>query len=268
VAQEVRSVPASLAPVVERLFDDAGLFPPAAHAMGDALARHQRARTGPHRRLVGPFLCPVARLDELDACVAGGSPRPPELGVIASAGEATARRRQVLRPGVIQLEAPLGLALPDDAARLVRYVELPGRGDADAAVEEIAKAGARVKVRCGGATPDAVPSSRRLAEVVAACARLRVPFKATAGLHHPFRIRPDDGSGPGQHGFLNLLAAASAALVGEGVEGLTALLDTGAEKGDEVVARIDRSSRSLVASVGTCSIDEPVGHLVELGLLT
>lgn len=256
-------MPASLAPVVERLFDDAGLFPPAAHAMGDALARHERARTGPHGRLVGPFLCPVARLPELDACVAGGSPRPPELGVLAGAGEAPWRRRAMLRPGVVQLEAPLHLPVPDDAARLVRYVELPPRGDADAQVEEIAKAGARVKVRCGGLTPDAVPSARRLAEIVHACARLRVPFKATAGLHHPFR-----GDVPGQHGFLNLLAAASASLVGEGVEGLAALLDTGADKGDQVVVRIDRSSRSLVASIGTCSIDEPVGYLVELGLLT
>ena len=264
-------MPASLAPVVERLFDDAGLFPPAAHAMGDALARHHRARTGPHGRLVGPFLCPVARLDELEACVAGGSPRPPELGVIATAGEAPWRRRAMLRPGVVQLEAPLHLPVPDDAARLVRYVELPGRGDADAQVEEIAKAGARVKVRCGGATPDAVPSPRRLAQVVAACARLRVPFKATAGLHNPFCIQPNgkDGPGrPGQHGFLNLLAAASAALVGEGVDGLTELLGTPADKGDQVIVRIDRSSRSLVASIGTCSIDEPVGHLVELGLLS
>lgn len=260
-------MPASLAPVVERLFDDAGLFPPAAHAMGDALARHERARTGPHGRLVGPFLCPVARLPELEACVAGGSPRPPELGILAAAGEAPWRRRAMLRPGVVQLEAPLHLPVPDDAARLVRYVELPARGDADAQVEEIAKAGARVKVRCGGLTPDAVPSARRLAEIVHACARLRVPFKATAGLHHPFRTWSEDGL-PGQHGFLNLLAAASAALVGEGVEGLTALLDTRADKADQVVVRIDRSSRSLVASIGTCSIDEPVGYLVELGLLT
>ncbi|HEY8545178.1 MAG TPA: hypothetical protein VIL36_09025, partial [Acidimicrobiales bacterium] len=242
-------MPASLAPVVERLFDDAGLFPPAAHTMGDALVRHHRARTGPHARLVGPFLCPVARLDELEACVAGGAPRPPELGVIAGPGEAPGRRRAMLRPGVVQLEAPLDLPVPDDAARLVRYVELPPRGDADAQVEEIAKAGARVKVRCGGLTPDAVPPARRLAEVVAACARLRVPFKATAGLHHAFRA-------PGRHGFLNLLAAASAALIGEGVEGLTELLETGADKAEQVRVRIDRSSRSLVAAIGTCSIDE------------
>lgn len=258
-------MPANLVPVVERLFDDAGLFPPAAHAMGDALVLHERARTGPHGRLVGPFLCPIARLDELEACVAGGSPRPPELSLVAYQGEAPWRRRLTLRPGVVQIEAPLGQALPEDAARLLRYVELPGRGDVERAVEEIARANARVKVRCGGQMPDSVPSSRRLAEVLTACAGRRVPLKATAGLHHPFRhVEP---GGVGQHGFLNLLAAASAASAGESVAALVDLLDTEEEKGDQVVMRIDRSSRSLVASIGTCSVDEPVAHLRRLGLL-
>jgi len=257
-------VPATLLPVVERLFDDAGLFPPAAHAMADALVLHERARTGPHGRLVGPFLCPVARLPEMDAVVAGGAPRPPELSLVASPGE-TPWRRLTLRPGVVQIEAPLELALPEDAARLVRYVELSPRGDIEKDVERIARAHARVKVRCGGLTPDAVPSSRRLAEVLAACARARVPLKATAGLHHPFRHEGPNGQP--QHGFLNLLAAGSAAAVGEGVDTLVELLETEEEKGDQVIVRIDRSSRSLVASIGTCSIDEPVDALRKLGLL-
>lgn len=260
-------MPAPLLPVVERLFDDAGLFPPAAHAMGDALVLHERARTGPYGRLVGPFLCPAARLDEMDASVAGGAPRPPELGLVVYAG-APSWHRISLRPGVVQIEAPLGTTLPDDAARLLRYVELPARGDVDKAVEEIARAQARVKVRCGGLTPDMVPSSQRLAEVLVACAKRRVPLKATAGLHHPFRQAADDG-GPGQHGFLNLLAAASAAVTGEPIEWMVELLDipAGADATDEVLRRVDRSSRSLVASIGTCSIDEPVEDLQALRLL-
>lgn len=259
-------MPASLVPVVERLFDDAGLFPPAAHTMGDALARHERARTGPNGRLVGPFLCPVARLGELEASVAGGSPRPPEISLVAYADEPAWRRRFRLRPGIVQLEAPLELALSDEAARLARYVELPARGEVDAAVEEIVKAGARVKVRCGGAVPGSVPPARRLAEVLAACARHRVPMKATAGLHHPFRVRPG-GATPERHGFLNLLAAAAVAQLGAGVDALTELLDAEVDQRDQVVVRIDRSARQLLASIGTCSIDEPVDHLRQLGLL-
>lgn len=260
-------MPAPLLPVVERLFDDAGLFPPAAHAMGDALVLHEQARTGPFGRLVGPFLCPVARLDEMDACIAGGSPRPPELSLVVYPGEPP-WRRITLRPGVVQVEAPLGASLPEDVARVLRYVELPARGDIDRAIDEIARAHARVKVRCGGLLPDAVPSSRRLADVLVACAKRRIPLKATAGLHHPFRQTADTG-GPGQHGFLNLLAAASAALAEEPIEWIVELLDipADAEAKDEVIRRVDRSSRSLVASIGTCSIDEPVEALQALRLL-
>jgi hypothetical protein len=258
-------VPTSLLPVIERLFDDAGLFPPASHSMADALSGHERARAGPYGSLVGPFLCPAARLQELDACVAGGSPRPPELALVLSAGE-PAWRRVTLRPGTVQVEAPLGVALPRDAERLVRYAELPARGDVEVAVEAVARAQARVKVRCGGLTADAVPSSERLAEVLYACARRRLPLKATAGLHHPFRETAATG-GREQHGFLNLLAAASAAVAGDSVEDLVALLDLQQGDAERIVLRLDRTSRSLVASIGTCSIDEPVEDLKAAGLL-
>lgn len=259
-------MPASLLPVVERLFDDAGLFPPAAHAMADALGLHERARTGAHGRLVGPFLCPVARVAELDACVAGGAPRPPELSLVAYPGESP-WRRLALRPGVVQIEGPLDLVLPEDAQRVVRYVELPGRGPVEAAVDDVVRVRARVKVRCGGLTPDAVPSTRRLAEVLAACAARRVALKATAGLHHAFYRAPTQPGGAPQHGFLNLLAAGSAAALGESVEGLVDLLETEADDRDKVVVRIDRAARTLIASIGTCSIYEPVGELQALGLL-
>jgi len=258
-------VPTSLLPVIERLFDDAGLFPPAAHSMADALVLHHQSRTGPYGSLVGPFLCPAARLDELDACVAGGSPRPLELGVVF--GGEPRWGRVTMRPGTVQVEAPIGVALPKDAERLLRYAELPARGDVEPAVDVVARAQARVKVRCGGLTADAVPSSHRLAEVLHACARRRLPLKATAGLHHPFRETAATG-GREQHGFLNLLAAASAAVAGDDVDGLVELLDLQSADADRLLMRLDRTSRSLVASIGTCSIDEPVEDLKAFGLLT
>ena len=52
------------------LFDDAGLFPPAKLPMAEALTAHERASSGPHSRVVGPFLCPATRLAELDVVVA------------------------------------------------------------------------------------------------------------------------------------------------------------------------------------------------------
>ncbi len=43
------------------------------------------------------------------------------------------------------------------------------------------------KIRCGGATPDAYPSVEEISDAIAICAHLGVPYKATAGLHHPVR---------------------------------------------------------------------------------
>jgi hypothetical protein len=258
-------LPTSLLPVLSQLFDDAGLFPPARRPMADALEAHRAARNGPHRALVGPFVCPLARLEELDACVAAGVPAPSQLSLVVYQGE-TQPRRAFLRAGVVQVEAPLGTTLVSEALRVRRYFELPASGDVEAAVDEVAAQRGHVKVRCGGLLPDMVPSPRRLAEVLVACAHRRVPLKATAGLHHPFRHHPADFGGP-QHGFLNLLAAAAAATAGDDVDALEKLLQVEETGRGEVVDRIDRHARDLVASIGTCSIDEPVDDLRKLGLL-
>ncbi|HJX44708.1 MAG TPA: hypothetical protein VJ352_13620, partial [Geodermatophilus sp.] len=55
------------------LFDDAALFPPGDAPMGVAVPAHRelRARLGD---LVGPFVVPAARLDELGAHLPDGEP--------------------------------------------------------------------------------------------------------------------------------------------------------------------------------------------------
>src|SRR5687767_12106168 len=55
--------------LLERLIDDAGLFPPARKPMERAVADHRAARGGPHAWMLGRFLCPAARLGELAAAM-------------------------------------------------------------------------------------------------------------------------------------------------------------------------------------------------------
>ena len=52
-------------------------------------------------------------------------------------------------------------------------------------------------MRCGGAE---VPTADALGRFLSACRAAGVPFKATAGLHHPLAAE-------GRHGFLNVIAA-------------------------------------------------------------
>jgi hypothetical protein len=140
---------------------------------------------------------------------------------------------------------------------------LPLDADLHESVGALAEAGVRLKVRCGGAT---VPSVEGLAAFVRLCRKSRLPFKATAGLHHP--IRRD-----GEHGFLNLLAAA---VFGD-EEAVLAEEDTAAFALDDEAFRwrdrtadaedVARVRRELFVGFGSCSVPEPVAELRALGIL-
>ena len=84
-----------------------------------------------------------------------------------------------------------------DGLRGEAYVELPLGDGLEEKVAALAARGLRAKVRCGGAE---VPSAEALGTFLSACRAAGVPFKATAGLHHPL-------AAAGRHGFLNVIAA-------------------------------------------------------------
>jgi len=130
-------------------------------------------------------------------------------------------------------------------------------------LDEVAARGAGAKVRCGGKT---VPSVDELAAFIRGCRGRGLVFKATAGLHHAY------STADGEHGFLNLLAAA---VFGHEEEALSAPpssfeLDAQSFRWDGRAAQADELSRAratLIHSIGSCSFFEPVGELRELGIL-
>jgi hypothetical protein len=78
----------------------------------------------------------------------------------------------------------------------------------------IARAGAFAKVRTGGTTPEAIPTPDRLLDFLEGVVSRKLPFKATAGLHHPVRgLHPLDNftNGPSgvMYGYLNLMIASA-----------------------------------------------------------
>jgi hypothetical protein len=180
-------------------------------------------------------------------------------------------------PAGLPLEAALA---EDDRARASGHAWLLGRfvvpegtrvDDRDVAVVDgpIERQGdveyveGRTKIRCGGAR---IPSVEELAAFVHRCREQGLLFKATAGLHHAYRT--DDG----EHGFVNLLAAA---VFGDEEEALRAPrgafeLDErsfrwGAREAD--AGQCTRTRETLFNSIGSCSFFEPVGELEELGIL-
>ena len=69
-------------------------------------------------------------------------------------------------------------------------------------------------MRMGGVVPEAFPPIPDVIQMLDILAKLRLPFKATAGLHHPVRslrpltYEPESPIGV-MHGFVNLCCAAA-----------------------------------------------------------
>lgn len=224
------------------LIDHAPLFPPASLPMPDALDEDRRAREDEHAWLLARLVWPSSRLDELE-----GEDRA--LSVLLDGPYGGDMRAEA-----VETRWETGL----DGLAGEAYVELPLGDGLEDKVATLAERGLRAKVRCGGAE---VPSAESLGRFLAVCRDAGVPFKATAGLHHPLAAE-------GRHGFLNVLAACAfaddAALNGEIELDGNGLRWAGREAGAEELGRVRREQ--LVA-VGSCSFFEPVEELQELGIL-
>jgi hypothetical protein len=224
------------------LIDHAPTFPPASLSAPDALAEDRRARAGEHAWMLARLVWPASRLDELE-----GEDRA--LSVLLDApyeGD--------MRAEAVETRWEAGL----DGLRGEAYVELPLGDGLEQRVAALAERGLRAKVRCGGAE---VPTADALGRFLAACHAAGVPFKATAGLHHPI-------AAGGHHGFLNVLAAcafADAAPLTEDVR----LEPDGLRWRDRSAgpAELERVRREQLVAVGSCSFSEPVDDLEELGVL-
>jgi hypothetical protein len=264
------------------LFDDAALFPPGNAPMADAVPAHRglRRRLG---TLVGPFVVPAARLDELTEHLDAGA----DFGIslIASAADLPAAVARVQADARLRLAAVELPVVADAAAReAVRVlddvlpsdvpaaVELPRSAARDEVLDVLADTRYRAKLRTGGMRADLFPSPAELAETLADCVHRNVAFKCTAGLHSAVR-HPDPATGFEHHGFLNLLLA-TAALAAGAPAAVAADLLADTDAGGLVAALRawpdDRIAgvRALFLSFGTCSVLEPVDDLVGLGLLT
>ncbi len=123
------------------------------------------------------------------------------------------------------------------------------------------------KLRCGGLRAAAFPEIDAVASFVDACVHLDVPFKATAGLHQPFR-HWDAEIGVFHHGFLNLWSATALAAEGRELPELKRVLeieepDTWRELGIPTSAL--EHARRWFTAFGTCSIEEPLAGLATAG---
>ncbi len=289
------------------LVDDAGLFPPAALSMADAVAAHDRAQAGDAYWMQGRFVVPASRLAELRGHL-DDSPDPFPTSVVldGDVSEAlVAAAREAQRDERIAIEAlevraaqiaphpSGGFTEFDDActragllSAVVKYIECSLDGDPKpmlAQLRDAIDAGRPLcaKVRCGGLTADAMPDARRLARFIAEAKSQGVPFKATAGLHYPIRHH-NDVLGFTMHGFLNVIGGAVLLFAGaldqaaleamlEDDESAHFRLNQEALTWNGIAAdasTIGTARAAFVHSYGSCSFEEPVDDLCALGMLS
>ncbi|MEW1776925.1 hypothetical protein [Streptomyces sp. NPDC086777] len=265
------------------LIDDAALFPPGNAPLEKAVPAHIAHQRAWYAQLMGPLISPVSRLDELTRELAGRScdvsvllpEGPPQLAQARDFSERPAGPRVTALEMVVppelagrQVIATVGESLPTDVRV---YVELPRSATRNVLLQALEGTNHHAKLRTGGTRAPAFPDERELATWILGCVRHKVPFKCTAGLHHAVRHR-DDITKFEHHGFLNIVLATSAALQGHRADTLATLLaqrDPGivAEEcrrlGDDGIAH----ARAFFTSFGTCSVSDPLGDLVSLGLV-
>jgi hypothetical protein len=291
----------SLHTLLHGLIDYAGLFPPAELGMPAAVASFGSYRAGEHCWALGRFVLPASRLPEFEAAVApclpvAGAPwklaalaglsLPADLGAIAEFNRRQAGRALV---DTVELKAgtpeAIAAALAAIDGQLDTYIELPIAQDPAPLLAELARRGGRAKVRTGGVTADAFPAPADLLRFLRRSLEAGVPFKATAGLHHPLRgayrltYQPDSACAT-MFGFLNLFLAAAFLEHGLGWADALALLEEAAPEAfhfddgglswrshrlDETELRHTRRRSAL--AFGSCSFTEPIEDLQALGLL-
>lgn len=282
--------------------DYAGLFPPSAVSMEDAVANYAAYRRGEYSWMLGRFVVTASRLNEFAAEAAKvlkKGEKPWRLAVVAgddvelstyAVVEFNAVDRSRFIADVMEIKTPQREDI-EFAHRLVpkditAYYEIPLDRRLPELVATLALRDQRAKIRTGGITPEAFPKAHEIVRFVRACTAANLPFKATAGLHHPMRCQrpltyePNAVKGK-MHGFLNLFLMAAFVRDGRHIDLLDELMmteDAGELRFDQTGVRwrndyvltlfqLEQARYRGIQSFGSCSFIEPIADLRALGIL-
>ncbi|HEV7366831.1 MAG TPA: hypothetical protein VGN76_13365 [Gemmatimonadales bacterium] len=295
----------SIRMLLRNSIDYAGLFPPAGLAMDAAVDNYHRYRGGGTAWALGRFILPASRLTEFERAAGNHLSRNPAgqpwlLGALAGPDPAADleqvaefnRRhadKETARIDTLEAKASSADAVRDTMhlmpSGLQAYFEVPIDRDPGMLVAAIGRLGGRAKVRTGGVTRDAFPSTASLLRFLQSCVGARVPFKATAGLHHPlraeYRLTYEPGSPTGtMFGFLNVFLAAAFLADGMDESEAALLLEEKSPSAFEFDRRgitwrnhrlgqdaLDEARRDVIVSFGSCSFTEPIEELQALNIL-
>ena len=303
-------IAASLRALLARSIDYAGMFPPCQLELEPALKNQAQYLRTADAWMLSAFVLPLDRFGAAKQLLAEFDPLHPLQ--VSALGPKT-ETAPAFRPALAKTDAAirslsthnvdlvsvsqLEMFLPPDVdsqllsearsilGTLPTFWEAPP-ARAEQTISLVAELNSNVdsptfgyKLRTGGVTADAFPSSEQIAQALVTPVTHQVPIKFTAGLHHPLRMFRDEVQTK-MHGFLNVLGAAVLAAEHKWDSRQTTLMleDENADSfsfTDEFFAwrewKIDvkrlQDRRKFVTSFGSCSFDEPREDLRALGFL-
>ena len=300
---------ASLQALLAKSIDYAGMFPPCSLDLESALRNQAQYVRSPEAWMLNTFVLPVDKFDAAKQLLSEFDPTHPlrvaALGPKTTNGNAFLDALEDADAAIRSLSSNVDLisighlemllpndvdsALLEDAKSIIGDLPVFWEAPSERAQQTIAflaehnsnaeSATFGFKLRTGGVTADAFPSSGQIAAALVTPATHQLPIKFTAGLHHPIRQFRDEVKTK-MHGFLNVLAAAVFAAEYQWDTRQTSIMleDENADSfsfTDDFFAwcewkiSIERLQyrRKFVASFGSCSFDEPREDLRALGLL-
>jgi len=302
-------VSASLHALLNQVIDYAGMFPPCSLALEPALQNHASYVRSPEAWMLNGFVLPVEQFDAASQSlsafdhshplrVAALGPKTVDRDALLDAlRHADAAIRSFSKCVDLISVSHLEMFLPEnvDSASLKRAKSMvgvlpvfweapPERAEQMIGLlaehnseEEVATFG--YKLRTGGVTADAFPTSAQIAHALVARGADQLPIKFTAGLHHPIRQFRDEVKTK-MHGFLNVLGAAVLAaehqwdadqaammLEDEDSDSFSFTDDFFAWREWKIDVKRLQYRRKFVRSFGSCSFDEPRDDLRAVNLL-
>ena len=300
---------ASLRALLTRSIDYAGMFPPCNLELEPALTKQAEYVRSNDSWMLSAFVLPVVKFSAATALITKFDKQHPlRVSALGPKTENAASFRAELKNAAEAIRsfqtqhgdrvsiAQLEMVLPADVElgglnevaaliadlKLQTFWETPAES-AEKTVALLARAKQPAfgyKLRTGGVTADAFPSSVQIARAILASTKHHMPIKFTAGLHHPIRQFRDEVKTE-MHGFLNVLGAGVLSAEHHWDESQTVeMLEdqrTGSfEFHDTVFAWRDweitldriKARRKFITSFGSCSFDEPREDLRALTFLS
>jgi hypothetical protein len=303
-------VTGSLRALLAHSIDYAGMFPPCSLGLDAALANQAEYVRSSDAWMLNAFVLSTGQFDatrqllsQFDAqhplCVAALGPKSANVDAFLEAlDDADAAIRSLSRHNVDLVSiSHLEMFLPHDvdlvslkeAKSILGDMRVFWEAPPDRAEQTIAllaefnsdadSATFGYKLRTGGVTADAFPTSMEIAKALVTPATHQVPIKLTAGLHHPLRQYREEVQTK-MHGFLNVLGAAVLAaehrwdanqtvmmLEDENMDSFSFADDFFMWRKWRIDTKRLQYRRTFVVSFGSCSFDEPREDLRALNLL-